>query len=88
MKDEVKHIQLNKDEWDKRAGSYDSKNWRSDHLRNIQSKLISSLDIKENINFLDVGCGTGFAVGEIARLAKNLKYNGLKKQAGLPVVKI
>jgi ubiquinone/menaquinone biosynthesis C-methylase UbiE len=71
MKDEAKHIQLNKKKWDKRAGSYDGKNWRNDYLRNIQSELISSLGIKENINFLDVGCGTGFAVGEVARLANN-----------------
>ncbi len=74
MKDEIKHAQLNKEKWDKWSGSYDSKNWQNDYLRNLQNKLISSLDIKENINFLDIGCGTGFAVGKVAKSA-NFKGN-------------
>lgn len=69
IKDEVKHMQSNKEKWDKWASSYDSKNWRNNYLRNLQRKLIASLDIKEDINILDVGCGSGFAVGEVARLA-------------------
>lgn len=71
MKEEAKHLQLNKKKWDKWADSYNNKNWRNDYLKNFKNKLISSLSIKENINFLDVGCGTGYAVGEVARLANN-----------------
>jgi ubiquinone/menaquinone biosynthesis C-methylase UbiE len=70
-KDETKHTQLSKERWDKWASSYDNKSWRTDYLRGAQRKLISLLDIQENINFLDVGCGTGFAVGETAKLADN-----------------
>jgi len=66
-KDEIKHTELNKENWDKRAGTYDDKNWRANYLRGTQSKFISRLDIKENTNFLDVGCGTGFALGEAAK---------------------
>lgn len=71
MKDEAKHTELNKEKWDKWSGSYDSKSWGTDYLRGVQSKLLSLLDIKGNINFLDVGCGTGWAVGEAAKLVDN-----------------
>ncbi len=74
MKDEERHIQLNKEKWDKWAYSIDSKGWKYDYLRNAQSKLISLLDAKENIHFLDIGCGTGWAVGEAAKL---VDYKGM-----------
>ncbi len=31
-------------------------------------------DVKENIHFLDIGCGTGWAVGEAAKL---VDYKGM-----------
>jgi ubiquinone/menaquinone biosynthesis C-methylase UbiE len=70
MKNEIKHIQLNKEKWDRWASWYDSNKLISVYLRKSQLKLISLLNIKENINFLDVGCGTGFAVGQVAKIAK------------------
>jgi ubiquinone/menaquinone biosynthesis C-methylase UbiE len=69
MKNETRHLQLNKAKWDQWAGSMDRKSWRTDFLRAAQSKVISLLNIQENIHFLDVGCGTGWAVGEVAKLA-------------------
>jgi ubiquinone/menaquinone biosynthesis C-methylase UbiE len=69
MKNEIKHIQLNKEKWDRWASWYDSNKLTSVYLRKSQLKLISLLNIKENINFLDVGCGTGFAVGQAAKIA-------------------
>lgn len=71
MKDEAKHLQLNKAKWDKWANWLDSKGWRHNYLRDAQNKVVSILDVNENIHFLDVGCGTGWAVGEVARLAGN-----------------
>lgn len=73
MKDETKHIQQNKQRWDKWAPSYDDKRWMNNRLRNDQRKLVSLLDIKENVHFLDVGCGTGFAVG---LAAKKVNFKG------------
>jgi ubiquinone/menaquinone biosynthesis C-methylase UbiE len=74
MRDEERHIQSNEEKWDKWADSLDSKGWKYDYLRDAQSKLISLLDVKENVHFLDVGCGTGWAVGEAAKLAD---YKGM-----------
>lgn len=71
MKNEEKHVQSNQVKWDKWADSLDGKSWRYDYLRDAQSKLISLLDIQENVRFLDIGCGTGWAVGEVARLVDN-----------------
>ncbi len=68
MKDETKHVQMNEAKWDQWADSLDSQNWRNNYLRDAQSKLISLLDVQKDIHFLDVGCGTGWAVGEVAKL--------------------
>ena len=68
---ESKHIQLNEAKWDKWAESFDGKGWRYDYLRKAQSSVISLLDIKENMNFLDIGCGTGWAIGQVAKLVDN-----------------
>ncbi len=71
MKDERKHIQLNEAKWNKWADSLDSQNWRNNYLRDAQRKLVSLLDVRAGIHFLDVGCGTGWAVGEVAKLVKD-----------------
>ena len=65
--EESKHAEINEAYWDKWAGSMDSKGWRYDYLRKCQSGVISLLDIKENISILDIGCGTGWALGQIAK---------------------
>jgi ubiquinone/menaquinone biosynthesis C-methylase UbiE len=65
---ESKHLRLNEKKWDKWAKSYDDKGLLHDKLRQAQSSIVNILDIKENVNFLDVGCGTGYAVGEAAKL--------------------
>ena len=65
---ESEHIKFNEAKWDKWADSLDGKGWRYDYLRHGQSGVISLLDIRENMNFLDIGCGTGWALGQIAKL--------------------
>ncbi|MGA2625019.1 MAG: class I SAM-dependent methyltransferase [Bacteroidota bacterium] len=71
MKNEARHAQLNQAKWDNLANSVDSKGWRYDYLRAAQSKVVSLLDVKEDIHFLDVGCGTGWAIGEVAKLVND-----------------
>ncbi len=71
MTDARKHIELNEAKWNKWADSLDGQNWRNGYLRDAQRSLISLLDVHAGIHFLDVGCGTGWAVGLAAELAGN-----------------
>lgn len=68
---ESKHIRLNEAKWNRWAKSLDNKNFKTDYLRKAQSSVISLLDIRENMNFLDIGCGTGWAVGQLAKSVNN-----------------
>jgi ubiquinone/menaquinone biosynthesis C-methylase UbiE len=65
---ESRHIQLNEAKWDKWAETIDGKGFKYEYLRKAQNSLISILDIKENVQVLDIGCGTGRALGEVAKL--------------------
>jgi ubiquinone/menaquinone biosynthesis C-methylase UbiE len=67
MKNERRHVQLNEQKWDKWAKSFDEKGRIHDYLREAQNGLVSLLDINPYMSFLDVGCGTGWALGEIAK---------------------
>jgi len=64
---ESEHIRRNRKKWDRWSEVADGQGPVFDHLRRSQSKLISILDLKEGISLLDMGCGTGWAVGQIAR---------------------
>jgi ubiquinone/menaquinone biosynthesis C-methylase UbiE len=64
--DELKHSELNKKKWDRRAANFDEK--RFDYFRVMQKRLISLLGLKENQRLLDMGCGTGWAVRYAAGL--------------------
>ena len=68
MKDSSKHLELNEAKWDKWADTLDEKSWRNDYLRAAQSKVISLLNVQPGVHFLDIGCGTGWAVGQVAKL--------------------
>ncbi len=65
---ESRHIELNEAKWDKWAETADGKGWKYDYLRSAQLNVISMLEVRENMNFLDIGCGTGWAIGQAARL--------------------
>ena len=67
--EESRHIELNKAKWNKWSKSADGKGILYEYLRSAQLSVISMAGIKENINFLDIGCGTGWAVGEAAKAA-------------------
>lgn len=66
--DELKHKTLNERKWDRWADGLDAKNRRNDYLRNAQHNLIALLPIKEGVSLLDIGCGTGWAVGDAAKV--------------------
>ncbi len=68
MKTEAQHKKLNEAKWDKWASTLDGKGWRRDFLRRAQSKVLSILEVKEDVHFLDIGCGTGWAIGKAAEI--------------------
>jgi ubiquinone/menaquinone biosynthesis C-methylase UbiE len=78
MKDETKHVQMNKAMWDKwaEADTLDNNGRQSRFLRAAQRKVISMLNIQPDVHFLDVGCGTGWAIAQAANLVneKGLFY--------------
>ena len=66
MDDRNSNNSANQRKWDSRAGTYDDR--RYDYFRFMQRKLISIADVRAPCNFLDLGCGTGWAVSYVAKL--------------------
>ncbi|MDP4281298.1 MAG: class I SAM-dependent methyltransferase [Bacteroidota bacterium] len=64
---ESEHIKINEAKWDKWAATVDGKSKRYDYLRSVQMSVIALMDLKDNISILDIGCGTGFALGQVAK---------------------
>jgi len=59
-------IQLNERKWDQRSRTYDQK--RFDYFRWMQQQAIRLIDLRPGMHFLDIGCGTGWAVRYVAGL--------------------
>jgi ubiquinone/menaquinone biosynthesis C-methylase UbiE len=59
---------INETKWDIRAESFDEK--RYNYFRFFQKRLIMKAHLKVGQNFLDIGCGTGWAVRYAANLVK------------------
>ena len=68
MKNEKEHIELNQQKWDFWAKSFDKKIY--DFFRFMQKRTISLTALKEKDYFLDIGCGTGWAVRHASRIIK------------------
>ena len=68
MKNEKEHIELNQQKWDSWAKSFDRKIY--DFFRFMQKRTISLTALKEKDYFLDIGCGTGWAVRHASRIIK------------------
>ncbi len=68
MNREKKHLELNEKKWDRWSASLDSDGWKSKFLRQAQQEVINLLNPKDDVRFLDVGCGTGWAVGQAFKL--------------------
>ena len=68
MKNEKEHIELNQQKWDSWAKSFDRKIY--DFFRFMQKRTISLTTLKEKDYFLDIGCGTGWAVHNASKIVK------------------
>lgn len=81
---DLRHEQINKAKWDRWSGVADGKGWIYEYLRKAQKNLIELLELKENINFLDIGCGTGWAVAQVAeRIGGRGIFYGVDISAGM-----
>lgn len=81
---ESKHITLNKAKWDKWSETADGKGLMYDYLRRAQLSVITLIDVKENMNFLDIGCGTGWAIGQVAKAVGNMgSFYGVDLSSGM-----
>lgn len=82
--EESKHIRLNEKKWNRWAHKADGNGIVYDYLRRAQASLISNLDLRENVKFLDVGCGTGWAIGKAAIAVNNIgSFYGVDMSAGM-----
>jgi ubiquinone/menaquinone biosynthesis C-methylase UbiE len=61
------HSDLNARKWNVRAETYDKR--RFDYMRFMQNRTIKLITIRYGISLLDIGCGTGWAVRKVAKLA-------------------
>ncbi|MCX6796307.1 MAG: class I SAM-dependent methyltransferase [Candidatus Falkowbacteria bacterium] len=68
MKNKKEHIELNRQKWDSWAKSFDRKIY--DIFRFMQKRTISLTALKEKDYFLDIGCGTGWAVRRASSIVK------------------
>jgi ubiquinone/menaquinone biosynthesis C-methylase UbiE len=64
MNPKTQHAELNERKWDARATTFDQK--RFDYFRWMQRRVIGLIDLRPNLHFLDIGCGTGWAVRYVA----------------------
>ena len=71
MEDKDQNIQLNENKWDKRADTFEKKRFKFNFFQFLQKRVIALLDLREGQHFLDVGCGTGWAVRYAASLVNN-----------------
>ncbi len=67
----TEQLELNKKKWDGWARTLDDENRRNKFLRDGQRRVVSLLQLKPNSNFLDIGCGTGWALNLAAQSVDN-----------------
>jgi hypothetical protein len=90
MNNPYDHNAANEQKWSQKSATFDER--RFDIFRFMQRELISTIRIIPPSNFLDVGCGTGWAVTRVAKMLAgkgHVKYHETKEftalfsQAGL-----
>jgi ubiquinone/menaquinone biosynthesis C-methylase UbiE len=64
MNSKSQQFELNERKWDRRSATYDHK--RFDYFRRMQRQVLGLIDLKPGLHFLDIGCGTGWAVRYMA----------------------
>jgi ubiquinone/menaquinone biosynthesis C-methylase UbiE len=76
------HLQVNARKWDMRAETYDER--RFDFMRYMQRRTIEIMPITSNISFLDIGCGTGWALEYVAALVSGQgNFQGIDISPGM-----
>ncbi len=70
---EERQIRSNEKKWNKWAFSADGNALKYQYLRKAQGHVIELAHPEQNVKFLDIGCGTGHAVG---LAAKSVNYSG------------
>jgi ubiquinone/menaquinone biosynthesis C-methylase UbiE len=62
----MNHAELNRQKWDARSATYDDRKFS--YFRFFQKRALALLELSPGQRFLDVGCGTGWAVRYAAGL--------------------
>ena len=57
MIDQATHARLNQEKFDGWAPTYEE--GRYDFFRRMQESVLAQFDLKDGMNLLDIGCGTG-----------------------------
>lgn len=60
MNERANHLDINAEKWNRRSQDFDRKLF--DYFRFLQERVIRLLPLQRGVSFLDVGCGTGWAV--------------------------
>jgi len=64
--DESKHKHVNIRKWNRWSSTADNRGGVYDYLRRSQGILLSMIEMNEGLRMLDMGCGTGWALGQAA----------------------
>jgi ubiquinone/menaquinone biosynthesis C-methylase UbiE len=82
MQNTIDHNKANRQKWDRRSATYDKR--RFNYFRYMQKRAIGKMGLHEPVNFLDLGCGTGWAVCYAARkLHENGTFAGIDISGGM-----
>jgi len=78
----AEHEKANEQKWNKRSESFDNK--RFDYFRWMQKRVLSLISFRPGTSFLDLGCGTGWAVCYVAGLLKGQgQFTGIDISKGM-----
>jgi ubiquinone/menaquinone biosynthesis C-methylase UbiE len=73
---------LNDIKWSRRSETYDNSLYN--YFRYLQKRILSKTDLRENDDFLDLGCGTGWAVRYAHLLLKGKgTFTGIDISSGM-----
>jgi ubiquinone/menaquinone biosynthesis C-methylase UbiE len=82
--EELRHNQINEAKWNRWSKWFDGFSPVTIYLQRGQRAVISLMGPKEGSAFLDVGCGTGWALGQIAtELNGKGHFYGIDMSAGM-----
>jgi len=78
----AEHEKRNEQKWDQRSETFDNK--RFNYFRWMQKQVLALILLQKGTSFLDLGCGTGWAVCYIANLLEGQgKFMGVDISMGM-----